>query len=48
MSPTLGKDSLHAAVISGLVGIGLVLLFMVFYYRLLGLIVAAGLCGVGR
>ncbi len=43
VSPTLGKDSLHAAVISGLVGIGLVLLFMVLYYRLLGLIVAAGL-----
>ncbi len=43
VSPTLGKDSLHAAVISGLVGIGLVLLFMALYYRLLGLIVAAGL-----
>ncbi len=43
VSPTLGKDSLRAAVISGLVGIGLVLLFMAFYYRLLGLIVAAGL-----
>ena len=43
VSPTLGKDSLHAAIISGLVGIGLVLLFMAFYYRLLGLIVTAGL-----
>ncbi|MGZ7011282.1 MAG: protein translocase subunit SecD, partial [Ilumatobacteraceae bacterium] len=43
VSPTLGKDSLHAAVISGLVGILLVLLFMALYYRLLGLIVAAGL-----
>jgi preprotein translocase subunit SecD len=43
VSPTLGKDSLHAAIISGLVGIGLVLLFMVLYYRLLGLIVTAGL-----
>ncbi len=43
VSPTLGKDSLHAAVISGLVGIVLVLLFMALYYRLLGLIVAAGL-----
>ena len=43
VSPTLGKDSLRAAVISGLVGIILVLLFMAFYYRLLGLIVAAGL-----
>ena len=43
ISPTLGKDSLRAAWISGLVGLLLVLLFMVFYYRLLGLIVAVGL-----
>ncbi len=43
VSPTLGKDSLHAAVISGIVGLGLVLLFMALYYRLLGFIVAAGL-----
>jgi preprotein translocase subunit SecD len=43
VSPTLGKDSLRAAWISGLVGIGLVLLFMAFYYRTLGLIVAAGI-----
>lgn len=43
VSPTLGKDSLKAAWLSGLVGVGLVLLFMVFYYRTLGLIVAAGL-----
>ena len=47
VSPTLGKDSLHAAIISGLVGIGLVLLFMVLYYRLLGLIVTAGLTVAG-
>ena len=43
VSPTLGEDSLRAAWISGLVGIGLVLLFMVFYYRLLGAIVAVGI-----
>jgi len=43
VSPTLGQDSLRAAWISGLVGIGLVLLFMMFYYRLLGVIVAIGL-----
>ena len=43
VSPTLGEDSLRAAWISGLVGIGLVLLFMMFYYRLLGVIVAIGL-----
>ena len=43
VSPTLGKDSLRAAWISGLVGVGLVLLFMALYYRTLGLIVAAGI-----
>jgi len=43
VSPTLGKDSLRAAWISGLVGVGLVLVFMVLYYRMLGLIVLAGL-----
>ena len=43
VSPTLGKDSLHAAWISGLVGVGLVLLFMALYYRTLGLIVLLGL-----
>jgi preprotein translocase subunit SecD len=43
VSPTLGKDSLRAAWISGLIGIALVLLFMMFYYRLLGVIVAVGL-----
>ncbi len=43
VSPTLGKDSLHAAWISGLVGVALVLLFMMLYYRLLGVIVAVGI-----
>jgi len=43
VSPTLGKDSLKAAWISGLVGVGLVLLFMALYYRTLGLVVALGL-----
>ena len=43
VSPTLGKDSLRAAWIAGLVGVGLVFLFMVLYYRLLGVIVAGGL-----
>ncbi len=43
VSPTLGKDSLRAAWISGLVGVGLVLLFIAFYYRTLGLIAALGI-----
>ncbi|MEP7047555.1 MAG: protein translocase subunit SecD, partial [Ilumatobacteraceae bacterium] len=47
VSPTLGKDSLRAAWIAGVVGIGLVFIFMLLYYRLLGLIVAAGLAVSG-
>jgi preprotein translocase subunit SecD len=43
VSPTLGKDSLRAAVISGVIGVALVLLFMALYYKVLGLLVIAGL-----
>lgn len=43
VSPTLGGDSLDAAILAGLVGIGLVLLFMVLYYRLIALVVALGI-----
>jgi preprotein translocase subunit SecD len=43
VSASLGKDSLRAAVISGAIGVLLVLIFMVAYYRLLGVIVAIGI-----
>ncbi|HWC38524.1 MAG TPA: protein translocase subunit SecD [Acidimicrobiales bacterium] len=43
VSPTLGRDSLHAGLVAGLVGLGLVMLYMVAYYRALGLVVIAGL-----
>lgn len=43
VSPTLGKDSLRAAIISGLVGVLLVMLFFFFYYRLLTVVVISGL-----
>ncbi len=43
VSPTLGKDSLRAALISGLVGVLLVMLFFFFYYRLLTIVVISGL-----
>jgi preprotein translocase subunit SecD len=43
VSPSLGKSSLQAGLISGLAGLALVMLYMVFYYRLLGLVVLAGL-----
>lgn len=43
VSPTLGKDSLRAAIFSGLLGVLLVMLFFFFYYRLLTLVVVGGL-----
>ena len=43
VSATLGKDSLRAGVISGIIGVGLVLLLMLLYYRKLALVVLAGL-----
>lgn len=47
VSPTLGGDSLDAAILAGLVGVGLVLLFMILYYRLIALIVAVGIVVAG-
>ena len=38
VSATLGKDSLRAALIAGLAGLGLVLIFMVAFYRFLGFV----------
>ena len=43
VSPTLGKDQLTAGIVSGLIGLGLVALYMLVFYRLLGLVVLVGL-----
>jgi preprotein translocase subunit SecD len=43
VSPTLGGDSLRAAIISGLIGLLLVFLLMVAYYRLVAVVVFVGL-----
>ena len=43
VSPTLGRDSLDAAIVSGFIGVALVLVFLMLYYRLLGVVVVAGL-----
>jgi preprotein translocase subunit SecD len=43
VSATLGKDSLRAGLLAGLIGTALVLLYMCFYYRVLGLVVIAGM-----
>lgn len=43
VSPTLGEESLRAGLIAGLLGLALVCLYMVFYYRALGIVVILGL-----
>ncbi len=43
VSASLGRDSLRAGMIAGAVGLGLVALYMVLYYRALGLVVWLGL-----
>ena len=43
VSATLGRDSLQAGLAAGFLGLGLVLLYMIVYYRALGLVVVLGL-----
>jgi preprotein translocase subunit SecD len=43
VSPTLGKSALKAGLGAGLVGLGLVLLYVLIYYRALGAVVISGL-----
>ncbi|MFI5045586.1 MAG: protein translocase subunit SecD [Acidimicrobiia bacterium] len=43
VSPTLGDDQLRAGIIAGLIGLALVAVYMVVFYRLLGLVVIFGL-----
>ena len=43
VSASLGKDSLRAGLVAGFVGLGLVLLYMILYYRALGIVVILGL-----
>ena len=47
VSPSLGKESLRAGLIAGGIGLGLVLLYMILYYRALGIVVLLGLCVSG-
>ncbi|MEX2658938.1 MAG: protein translocase subunit SecD [Acidimicrobiales bacterium] len=44
VSASLGRDSLRAGVIAGVLGTILVFSYIVLYYRSLGLVVLAGLC----
>ena len=43
VSASAGGDSLSAAIIAGLIGLMLVLVFLVFYYRMLALVIIGGL-----
>jgi preprotein translocase subunit SecD len=43
VSATLGRDSLHAGLVAGFVGLALVALYMILYYRALGVVVVLGL-----
>ncbi|HEU4487717.1 MAG TPA: protein translocase subunit SecD [Actinomycetota bacterium] len=43
VSPTLGRDSLEAGLKAGLLGLALVVIYMLGYYRGLGMVVFAGL-----
>jgi preprotein translocase subunit SecD len=47
VSPTLGSDQLAAGIAAGVIGLLLVALYMLVYYRLLGLVVVVGLLLTG-
>ena len=42
VSPTLGKDQLRAGIIAGVIGLILVSIYMIVYYRILGVVVVIG------
>jgi preprotein translocase subunit SecD len=44
VSASLGRDSLRAGLFAGFFGLGLVALYMLLYYRALGIVVWIGLC----
>jgi SecD/SecF fusion protein len=47
VSATLGKQALHQGLIAGLAGLLIVIVFLIAYYRVLGLIATAGLIVYG-
>ena len=44
VGPTLGQDSVDKSMIAGVIGLSMVLLFMVLYYRLPGVLAGLALC----
>src|SRR5205807_1692963 len=47
VSATLGKQALHKGIVAGAVGLVAVIIFLLLYYRVLGLIATAGLLVYG-
>jgi preprotein translocase subunit SecD len=47
VSPTLGSEQLHGGLIAGAIGLGLVVLFSLVYYRALGLVTVGSLAVSG-
>ena len=43
VSPTLGREALHSGLLAGAIGLGIVFLYVLIFYRALGLIVWIGL-----
>lgn len=43
VGPTLGKDALDKGILAGIIGLALIIIFMIAYYRGLGLISALGI-----
>jgi preprotein translocase subunit SecD len=43
VSPTLGSESLHQGIVAGIVGLVLLFLYLLFYYRLLGVVAWFGM-----
>ena len=43
VSPSAGSDSLQAAIVAGLVGLALVLVFLIVYYQWLALVIVGGI-----
>jgi protein-export membrane protein SecD len=43
VSPTLGDESLRQSIVAGLVGLGLLFLYLIAYYRILGIVASVGM-----
>jgi len=47
VSPTVGNDQLRAGILAGLIGLSLVMLYLLFYYRALGVVAVLSLVIAG-